>query len=84
MERRKALAEANGEEAGYAPVFCIESAIKTFFWSVMLYDYTEAEGHTFTNIPEEVRYTSLAIATCASSCSTSSLPPCLILAHNAR
>jgi hypothetical protein len=38
-----------------APMFCIETAIKAFFWSTVLYDYTEAEGHKFSSIPEEAR-----------------------------
>jgi hypothetical protein len=36
-------------------MFCVESAIKLFFWSTMIYDYTEAEGHKFVNLPESVR-----------------------------
>lgn len=38
-----------------APMFCVETAIKLFFWSTIAYDYTEAEGHVFSNIPEVVR-----------------------------
>jgi hypothetical protein len=37
------------------PMFCVEHAIKCFFWSVLAYDYTDAEGQTFQNLPEAIR-----------------------------
>ena len=37
------------------PMFCVETAIKAFFWATMIYDYTEAEGHRFENLPESVK-----------------------------
>ena len=37
------------------PMFCLEYAIKFFFWSVLMYDYTEAEGATFQKLPEAIR-----------------------------
>lgn len=37
------------------PMFCMEYAIKFFFWSVLAYDYTEAEGATFQRLPEAIR-----------------------------
>jgi hypothetical protein len=37
------------------PMFCVEHAIKCFFWSALAYDYTEAEGATFQRLPEAIR-----------------------------
>lgn len=36
------------------PLFCVETAIKTFFWATVMYDYAEADGHTFQKLPEAV------------------------------
>ena len=47
-------AAAGAEGATGAPMFCMETAIKLFFWSTIAYDYAEAEGHKFSNLPEEV------------------------------
>jgi hypothetical protein len=37
------------------PMFCFETCIKLFFWAALIYDYTEAEGHTFQALPEPIR-----------------------------
>lgn len=37
------------------PMFCVEHAIKFFFWSALAYDYTEADGATFEKLPESIR-----------------------------
>jgi hypothetical protein len=59
LERRKRTrADLWCPQAADAPMFCIETAIKTFFWSTVLYDYTEAASHKFSSIPEEARIVS--------------------------
>jgi hypothetical protein len=56
LTRRKDwLATCVCSETLNAPMFCFETAIKCFFWSTIMYDYTEAEGYKFQNIPEPVR-----------------------------
>lgn len=47
-------AAAGAEGATGAPMFCMETAIKLFFWSTIAYEYTEAEGQKFSTLPEEV------------------------------
>lgn len=37
------------------PMFCVEHAIKFFFWSVLTYDCTDAEGESFEKLPEAIR-----------------------------
>ena len=37
------------------PMFCVETAIKAFFWATVVYDYAEADGHRFQNLPESVK-----------------------------
>lgn len=37
------------------PIFCIETMIKMFYMSALIYDYTEAQGHQFSTLPSEVR-----------------------------
>jgi hypothetical protein len=37
------------------PMFCFETCIKLFFWAALIYDYTEAEGHTFSTLSEPIR-----------------------------
>ena len=31
-------------------VFCVEGAVKALFWSFVVYDFTEADDHDFTNV----------------------------------
>eukprot|EP00892_Ulva_mutabilis_P005827 jgi/Ulvmu1/3616/UM017_0028.1 len=38
-----------------APLFCFETAIKLFFWSVLTYTYTEADPTDITNVPGAIR-----------------------------
>ena len=38
-----------------APMFCLETAIKLFFWSVLVYSYTEADPTNIMNVPEAIR-----------------------------
>ena len=36
------------------PVCCIETAVKALFWSTMLYDFADDDGHNLANLPPEV------------------------------
>ena len=31
-------------------IFCVEGAVKALFWSFVVYDFTEADDHEFTNV----------------------------------
>jgi hypothetical protein len=53
--RKRALADTPCAHVPDTPMFCLETAIKAFFWSAVPYDYAEAEGHRFSSIPEEAR-----------------------------
>jgi hypothetical protein len=53
--RKDTLGACVCPQALNAPMFCFETAIKCFFWSTIMYDYTEADGHKFVNIPEQVK-----------------------------
>ena len=37
------------------PMFCFETAIKLFFWSVLAYSYTETTGVSFENMPAPIK-----------------------------
>jgi hypothetical protein len=52
--RATAVRGAVSQAALDAPVFCFETAIKAFFWSAVLYDYTEVEGHALSLLPAEM------------------------------
>ena len=58
MQRKRTqpqLLSGNDPSCSKGPMFCLETAIKAFFWSTLLYDYTEANDHKFTTIPTQVR-----------------------------
>ena len=38
-----------------APLFCLETAIKLFFWSVLVYSYTETTGVSLETMPGPIR-----------------------------
>eukprot|EP00892_Ulva_mutabilis_P005824 jgi/Ulvmu1/3613/UM017_0025.1 len=37
------------------PLFCLETAIKLFFWSVLAYSYTETSGVSFETMPAPIK-----------------------------
>lgn len=55
LTRRNSQIRKVAPELQNEPMFCVEYAIKFFFWSALAYDYTEAEGATFQRLPEDIR-----------------------------
>ena len=51
---RNALIPAEYDSLRSQPLFCVETAIKLFFWATVIYDYDEAAGHKFENLPASV------------------------------
>ena len=36
------------------PLFCVETAVRMFLWATAMYDYDDARGHKFENLPASV------------------------------
>ena len=55
QRKRQNAREAASEPT--VPSFCVETAIKLFFWSTVLYDFSDEAGHKFGGgwVPEDVR-----------------------------
>lgn len=55
LARRREALSGVCNLAAVAPMFCVETGIKAFFWATLIYDYTDAAGQRFEKLPESVK-----------------------------